>query len=71
MKTLFQEAEITDFDYPLISGWIPQPLDLRDYTEETENLKPILEQTGLKPIISMKPGAPLPEAPPPKVDLRK
>ncbi len=71
MKTLFKEAEIADFDYPLVSGWIPQPPDLRDYNEETEDLKLLLEQTGLKPIISMKPGAPLPEAPPPKIDLRK
>ena len=71
MNPLFKNAEITDFDHPLISGWIPQPPDLRDYTEETEDITPILEHTGLKPILSMAPGAPLPEAPPSIIDLRQ
>jgi C1A family cysteine protease len=71
MDQLFEPVEITDFEYPLVSGWIPQPPDLRDYTEETPEVKPILEHTGLTPIVNMSPGAPLPEAPPSQIDLRK
>ena len=55
MDQLFEPAEITDFEYPLVSGWIPQPPDLRDYTEETPEVKPILEHTGLTPIVNMSP----------------
>lgn len=56
-------------------GWIPDYPDFRDYTEETAEVRKILEPTGLlaesagrrKARISRPPGTPLPES----IDLRK
>ena len=47
------------------TGWIPSAPDLRDYTPEHEEVKPILEKVGINP------GGPIPGSIPRRVDLRQ
>ncbi len=47
------------------TGWIPPAPDLRDYTAEHEDIKPMLKEIGINP------GEPLPGNIPRRVDLRR